>query len=119
MGLRELSEAGNGCPPFIVEANGLRGGCVRIRGDVSSQFLSGLLLVAPCADGDLSIEVDGPLVSMPYVKMTLEMLQQWRLRVDGGLPALFVPGGQRPRRSVYAIEPDASAAGYFAGAAAI
>src|SRR5205085_134144 len=103
MGVRALSEAGNGCPPVVVEANSLRGGSVRIRGDVSSQFLSGLLLVAPCADGDLSIEVDGPLVSMPYVKMTLEMLQQWRLLVDCGLPALFVPGGQRPRRSVYAI----------------
>src|SRR5205807_625228 len=119
MGVRALSEAGNGCPPVIVEANCLRGGSVRIRGDVSSQFLSALLLAAPCALGDLSIAVDGPLVSMPYVKMTLEMLRQWRLRVAGGLPALLVPGGQRPRRSLYAIEADASGAGYFAGAAAV
>src|SRR5262249_46976607 len=119
LGVRASSEPGNGYPPVVVESQGLKGGAVRIRSDVSSQFLSGLLLAAPCAGGDTTIEVDGPLVSVPYLNMTLEMMKQWRLRVDGALPTLLIPGGQRPRRSVYAIEPDASAAGYFAAAAAI
>ncbi len=119
LGVIAVSEELNGCPPVVVEANGLHGGTVRIRGDVSSQFLSGLMLAAPCALGNITIEVDGPLVSQPYVTMTLEMMKQWRLRVLGELPKLVIPGGQRPRRSVYVIEPDASAAGYFAAAAAI
>ena len=119
LGVSATSESKNACPPVLVEANGLRGGTVSIRGDVSSQFLSGLLLAAPCADGDTTIEVDGPLVSAPYVSMTLAMMKQWRLEVHS-IPGKFhVPGGQRPRRSVYTIEPDASAAGYFAAAAAI
>jgi 3-phosphoshikimate 1-carboxyvinyltransferase len=119
LGVCALSEAPNGCPPVVVGATGLHGGTVRIRGDVSSQFLSGLLLAAPCSEGEITIEVEGPLVSQPYVTMTLEMMKQWRLRVLGELPKLVIPGGQRPRRSVYVIEPDASAAGYFAAAAAI
>ena len=58
-----------------------RGGHVRIKGDVSSQFLSGLLLAAPFARGDVTLELDGPLVSWPYVFMTARMLRQWGFRV--------------------------------------
>src|SRR5262249_16836389 len=57
LGVKAHSEQGNGCPPVIVEADGLRGGRLRVRGDVSSQFLSGLLLAAPSADGDTELEV--------------------------------------------------------------
>src|SRR5262249_32177665 len=69
LGVRVRSEAGNGCPPVLLDADGLPGGRVRIRSDVSSQFLSGLLMAAPFARGDVTIEVDGPLVSRPYVDM--------------------------------------------------
>jgi 3-phosphoshikimate 1-carboxyvinyltransferase len=84
--LRELgvvakSEAGNDCPPVIVRANGLEGGRVRIKGDVSSQFLSGLLLAAPFAEKDVTVEVEGTLVSWPYVFMTAQMLRQWGFRI--------------------------------------
>src|SRR5258707_983147 len=47
LGVNAFSERGNGCPPVVVESNGLNGGTVRIRGDISSQFLSGLLMAAP------------------------------------------------------------------------
>ena len=49
LGVDVISEAGNGCPPVIVRANGLSGGIAKVRGDVSSQFLSGLLMAAPYA----------------------------------------------------------------------
>src|SRR5262249_5472556 len=80
-GVNAYSEKGNGCPPVIVEADGLRGGKVRIKGDISSQFLSGLLLVAPFARGETTIEVDGSLVSWPYIFMTLSMLRQFHYRI--------------------------------------
>ena len=72
LGVRAESESGTGCPPVVVRADGLRLDKVSIRGDVSSQFLSALLLAAPCAEGPLDdstvdIEIVGKLVSKPYV----------------------------------------------------
>jgi 3-phosphoshikimate 1-carboxyvinyltransferase len=145
LGVNAYSAQNNGCPPVIVEANGLAGGPVRVKGDVSSQFLSGLLLAAPYAEERLIIEVDGPLVSVPYVQMSLHMLRQWRFTfVDEICPFRVEMISRRsrnrdesnrrtakslalyhrldPRQAgfrEYAIEPDASAASYFFAAAAI
>ncbi len=122
LGAGAYSELHNGCPPIIVESNGLRGGRVRIKGEISSQFLSALLMVAPRADADVTIEVDGPLVSAPYVMMTVAMIQQFGGIVQVAQPWQFAIHASRlryPGLDVYDIEPDASAASYFFGAAAI
>jgi 3-phosphoshikimate 1-carboxyvinyltransferase len=123
LGVDARSEAGNSCPPVIVEGTGWKNGHVRIRGDVSSQFLSGLLMAAPFAPQDTLIEVEGPLVSEPYVAMTLRMLRDWLVKIERPRPDRFhIPGGQLPEQygyGAYDIEPDASAASYFWAAAAI
>jgi 3-phosphoshikimate 1-carboxyvinyltransferase len=127
LGVNARSEFENGCPPVIIEANGLRGGEARVRADVSSQYLSALLMVAPFADGETLIRVDGAQVSEPYIEMTLAMLRQWGLSVEMEPgPAYRIPGGQRVRPAEgsdyyvdYHIEPDASAASYFWAAAAV
>jgi 3-phosphoshikimate 1-carboxyvinyltransferase len=114
------SEMDDGCPPVCVRAAGLPGGTVRIRGDVSSQFLSGLLMAAPKAAGDVTVEVDGPLVSWPYVAMTVAMIRQFGGEVEvEGDRRFLVRGQQSWGLDRYAIEPDASAASYFFGAAAV
>jgi 3-phosphoshikimate 1-carboxyvinyltransferase len=119
-GVHVRSENGNGCPPVIVDADGLPGGELAIKGDVSSQFLSGLLMAAPFAERDVTLRVDGPLVSVPYVTMTLAMLGQLGLKASHESYQVFhVPGGQTGGIAEYAIEPDASAASYFLAAAAI
>src|SRR6266545_6301822 len=79
LGVVAFSENRDGCPPVVVNAKGLSGGRVRIKGNLSSQFLSGLLLAAPFASGPMTVEVEGPLVSSPYVFMTVQMLRQWGL----------------------------------------
>jgi 3-phosphoshikimate 1-carboxyvinyltransferase len=120
LGARAHSERPNGCPPVVVEADGLRGGRARIRGDMSSQFLSALLMAAPFARTDVEIELDGPLVSRPYISMTLEMMRAFGLVAEAlGDMCFRIPSGQTGGRSDYAIEPDASAASYFLAAAAI
>jgi 3-phosphoshikimate 1-carboxyvinyltransferase len=122
LGVRAISEGNNARPPVCIEADGLAGGRVRIRGDVSSQFLSGLLLAAPFARGDVVIEIDGPLVSRPYVEMTLRMMDDWGLPVIRKWEAaeFHVSGRQAPcGEMMYRVEPDASAASYFFAAAAI
>ncbi|MEX0676579.1 MAG: 3-phosphoshikimate 1-carboxyvinyltransferase [Pirellulales bacterium] len=124
LGVRAESEAGNGCPPVVVRAAGLKRSKASMRAHVSSQFLSGLLMAAPCADGKagapLEIEILGSLVSKPYVEMTLAVMRAFGAKVDADRDLTrfeIAPGGYSPRR--YEIEPDASAASYFWAAAAI
>jgi 3-phosphoshikimate 1-carboxyvinyltransferase len=114
------SEAGNGCPPVILQAAGLKGGSARVRGSISSQFLSALLMVAPLAKNHVTIEVDGPLVSWPYVTMTLAMMRGIGLDVEMGPgPRFAIAAGQRAQPMDILVEPDASAASYFFAAAAL
>ncbi len=114
------SETDSGCPPVVVRAGGLPGGRAAIAGNISSQFLSGLLMAAPCAAGPVELAVSGELVSRPYIDMTLAVMRAFGVSVeqrDG--PVFFIPGGQTYRARQYDVEPDASAASYFFAAAAI
>lgn len=113
------SELGNGCPPVLLHTHGLSGGTVTIRSDVSSQFLSALLMAAPYAAQPLTLAVEGTLVSEPYIDMTLAMMQQWGVAVERPQPGVYkvVPQSYRPQQ--YPVEPDASSASYFWAAAAI
>lgn len=120
LGSHVTSETGNGCPPVRIDARGLAGGRATIRGDISSQFLSGLLMACPAARTDVELVVDGELVSQPYVTMTLGVMEAFGVRVSAGdLTRFVIPHGAGYRAARYAIEPDASAASYFWGAAAI
>ena len=120
LGADARSELDNACPPVIVSGRGLEGGSVQIRGDISSQFLSGLLQAAPYARSDVEIRVAGPLVSKPYVRMTLGVMRSFGIEVDGGdLTRFHVSAPAQYRACDYAVEPDASAASYFWAAAAV
>jgi 3-phosphoshikimate 1-carboxyvinyltransferase len=120
LGADAVSLAGSGCPPIRVRAAGLTGGTARLPGGVSSQYFSALLMVAPYAREGITLEVDGELVSKPYMDMTAQAMATfgagveqdgyWRFRVAPGQ----VYSGRR-----YVVEPDASAASYFFAAAAI
>jgi 3-phosphoshikimate 1-carboxyvinyltransferase len=105
--------------PAALETAGIRGGRVEVAGDVSSQFLSGLLLAGPATAEGLTIELTTDLVSVPYVDLTLSTMAAFGAQVDRPDPRRFEvrPGGYRGTR--YPIEPDASAASYFLAAAAI
>ena len=110
------------CPPIVVDGVGSRmqGGATSLHGNISSQFLSSLLMAAPACRDTVHVSVQGELVSKPYVTMTLQMMQAFGARV--GYPddlSSFVIEPQPYRLRTYDIEPDASAASYFFGAAAI
>ena len=111
-----------GCPPLMIHAKGLHGGCTTIRSDASSQFLSGLLLAAPCASAETQIRVEGPILSAPYIEMTVTMVRQFggTIHVSDDGREYRIPGAQKlASPGVYPIEPDASAASYFFAAAAV
>jgi len=111
----------NDCPPVTVRAQGLAGGVARIRGNISSQYLSGLLMAAPCAREAVALHVEGTLVSVPYVAMTLAVMESFGVSVQAtdDYAEILVPIDRGYQASDYAIEPDASAASYFWAAAAV
>ncbi len=121
LGARATSENGNGCPPVVVHANGLPGGTATVRGDISSQFLSALLMAAPVARSAVELVVEGPLVSVPYIKITIVVMNSFGAKVDANvsLTRFAVHAPQTYQSREYAIEPDASAASYFWAIAAI
>jgi 3-phosphoshikimate 1-carboxyvinyltransferase len=120
LGADAATELGSGCPPVVVRAAGLPGGRAVVAGDISSQFLSGLLMAAPYAVKPVELIVEGDLVSKPYVEMTLAVMSAFGVKVAADdLSRFVVPMGRPYRGRVYAIEPDASAASYFFAAAAI
>ena len=118
----EVSPLGEpGHLPVEIQGGGLRGGSISVRGDVSSQFLSGLLLSAPCMPDGLRVEVRTELVSVPYVHMTVAVMEAFGAQVDvaGDHRRIGVaPTGYRAVEE-HRIEPDASAASYFFAAAAL
>lgn len=108
------------CPPVRIDACGLRGGTATVAGNISSQFLSGLMMAAPMAKSDVELKVVGELVSVPYVTMTGEVMRAFGAEVRGEDQGPFtISAAKKYRAANYAIEPDASAASYFWAAAAI
>ena len=110
----------NGCPPVEIRTGSVKGGSVSIDCGTSSQYLSGLLLMAPILERGLDIHVTKGPVSQPYIDMTLQVMGKFGVRYErDGYHSFNVPGGQRYRSGTYAVEPDASQASYFWAAAAI
>lgn len=97
----------------------LVGGEVKIAGDTSSQFLSGLLLAAPAMAQGLQVTLTTALVSRPYVDMTIATMAAFGVTVEEDAPRFTVRPAQRYRPAALDIEPDASAASYVFAAAAL
>ncbi|HEY2253032.1 MAG TPA: 3-phosphoshikimate 1-carboxyvinyltransferase [Planctomycetaceae bacterium] len=119
LGARVRCEFNNGSPPVIIEASGITGGKVQVAGDMSSQFVSALLMAAPGALQPITVEIAGTLVSEPYVEMTLKVCEAFGVSIETVKPGIFRMRPQRYRAREYSIEPDASAASYFFAAAAV
>lgn len=110
----------NNCPPVKITASGLPGGKTTIAGDISSQFLSALLMVAPYAQSPVEITLSTGLNSKPYVDMTIAIMKDFGVKIERDqyssftiYPACYLPIPNYP------IESDASAASYFFAAPAI
>ncbi len=121
LGVRAEILGRGGCPPVRIEPGGIAGGLASIDARRSSQYVSAILLAAPCARSDVELALEGgALVSRPYVELTLEVMRAFGAQAGFAGPAsLRVAAGHPYRSRDYAIEPDASAAAYPFCAAAI
>jgi 3-phosphoshikimate 1-carboxyvinyltransferase len=120
LGVSARAEFANDCPPVIVETNGLSGGVARVRGDISSQYISALLLAGPYAASGLELQIQGEMVSAPYIDMTIGIMADFGVQVERLSERCFRTGpGHRYQGLIYDVEPDASNASYFFAAAAV
>jgi 3-phosphoshikimate 1-carboxyvinyltransferase len=124
-GLRQLGAnieylGASGFPPIRVTGTGLSGGTVRMQGDLSSQFLTSLLMAAPLASGPVVVEIEGEQVSKPYLAITVHLMKQFGVTVEHEDFQRFEvrPGAYRSPDTLL-VEGDASSASYFLAAGAI
>lgn len=91
----------------------IESGLFKVRGDVSSQFITGLLYTLPLLDGDSTIEITHVFESKPYVDLTLEMLNHFGINIHETEKGYFVPGNQSYRATDLTIEGDYSQAAFW------
>lgn len=106
--------------PVEIEGGSFEGGACKIKGDISSQFISALLMIAPYAKNDVIIEVEGDVISKPYIDITIDIMNSFGISVNNSNYKRFqVKSGQIYKPCEYTIESDASTASYFFAASAI
>jgi 3-phosphoshikimate 1-carboxyvinyltransferase len=110
----------SGYPPVEIQGSGLRGGTLTIQNTESSQYISSLLLAAPYADHQVVMNLEGDIVSRPYIEMTLQVMADFGVEVKEESPGSYaVPCGAGYKGRNYVIDGDASSASYFFLAAMI
>lgn len=74
---------------MVINANGIKGGTAEISGQISSQFLSALLMTGPLADGKVTLKIKDELMSAPYVHMTMNLMKKFGVTVTSEKDLVF------------------------------
>ena len=122
LGAQVRSINNSGCPPVEIIANGLPGGVTKLSGAISSQYLSAILLTSPYAQTPVEIRIKDHLVSIPYVEMTIRLMNRFGVNVDVSedFKSFHINAPQNYKSpKTYFVEGDASSASYFLAGAAI
>lgn len=119
LGVTAFSTRENGMPPVVIKG-GLKGGITRIKGDLSSQFISSLLITSPYAQEPVDIHVTGDFISKPYVDMTIDVMKKFGVEIDyNRKDKSFHIIPQKYKCTRYTVEGDYSSASYIIAAAAV
>lgn len=114
LGVQVESVNNNNCLPLVVQGTGkIAGGKVKMRGDLSSQYFSALLALAPFAEKEVEIEIIGELVSKPYLDMTIALLNKFCVQVELSEPYLRIKPQKYVSPKIFEIEGDASSASHL------
>ena len=108
-------------PPLNIKGKALSGDTVTIDGSISSQFLTAILMITPLLKTDTQINIEGELVSKPYIDITLNIMSRFGVDVQNNNYDSFTVKGNQSYQAVerYMVEGDASSASYFLAAGAI
>jgi 3-phosphoshikimate 1-carboxyvinyltransferase len=120
----KLEPSQTGCPPINIQPSTLKGGTVEIPGNISSQYITSLLLVSPLMEKGLTIRIKGELTSKPYVEMTIKLLEKFNVKTTTTktFSTIKVKSGQKlkaPKSGSLFIEGDASSASYLGAYSAL
>lgn len=114
LGVECWSSRGDGCAPIIVRSGGMKGGETIVRGDISSQFISALLIASTKAEKYTKIRVVGELVSKNYIDATIEVLKKYSLKIEReGYSTFLVDPGQSGRPASFKVPGDFSSASFI------
>ena len=102
-----------GFPPLRIKGRQLEGGLLEVPGNISSQFISALLLIGPCLSNGLTLNLTGDLISRPYIDLTLWMMREFGADADWTAYDTITVAGTSYRQRSYFIENDWSAASYW------
>jgi len=108
-----------GYPPLIIQGKSLKGGKVSLPANVSSQYISALLLSAPCFEQGLQLTLEGAITSLPYIKMTLALLERIGLTASFDGQTITVPPQTQVAPQHQIVESDWSSASYWFSIAAL
>jgi len=118
LGVTAFSTKNNAKPPIIIKG-GFKGGITSINGNVSSQFISSILMAAPYAENPVHLHVKDKFISRPYVEMTVELMEKFNVKVEYDIKnKSFHIDPQIYRSTNYTVEGDYSSASYLIAAAA-
>ena len=108
----------NGFLPLKINGK-LQSGVYKLRGDISSQYVTGLLLALPLLEGNSEIVLTSPLQSKPYVNMTVKVLKDSGVKIQATENGYYIEGNQKYKKRDYRVEGDWSQAAFFLAAGAI
>lgn len=101
-----------GYPPLRIFGSALQGGEISLAGGVSSQYISALLMVAPLMENGLTLNLEGNIISRPYIDLTLQLMEQFGVKATwNGQTIRILPQEYKPIR--FTVESDWSAASYW------
>lgn len=109
----------NGFPPLHIKGTMLQGGQISIPGNVSSQYISALLMIAPLMKYGLKLSLTGNIVSRPYIDMTIKIMKSFGARIGWASESIIIVEPKAYRETPYTIENDWSAASYWYEMAAL
>ncbi|MBU2100579.1 3-phosphoshikimate 1-carboxyvinyltransferase [Candidatus Micrarchaeota archaeon] len=111
----------NNLAPVLIKPSHLKGGNISIKGNISSQFISGLLFACPNAENNTTINVSTAAESIPYIELTLKVLREFGIKVDviNDFRRFEIPAKQKFKAKNFTVEGDFSSAAFLLSAAVL
>jgi len=116
LGIEAFSSKFDGTAPIIVKGGKFINNTVKIRGDISSQFITSLMMSLPLSENDSEIIITSPLKSSPYLDITMDVLNKFRISIKKEESKFIIDGNQKYTSTNYSVEGDYSSASYLISA---
>ena len=101
-----------GYPPLLIKGRKLKGGIINLNGNVSSQYISALMMIAPCMVEGLTIHLEGNIISKPYIQMTIRLMEEYGVKTAWERQTIHIHS-QSYQPIPFLVESDWSAASYW------